>query len=238
MIGLSTLINVAGIAAGGLGGLLFGKKMEERYQRTLMSGAGICVLFLGIEGVMEEMVVIRQGALAGRGTIMLILSFFIGSLLGEWMNIESAMERFGEWLKRITNSGGDAKFVDGFVTASLTVCIGAMAVVGAIKDGISGDYSILAAKALLDLIIILVMTVSLGKGCIFSAIPVALFQGTITLLARQIEPFMTAQALSNLSLTGSVLIFCVGMNLIWGKMIKVANLLPSILLAVAFAFIP
>ncbi len=238
MIGLGTLINVAGIAVGGLGGLLFGKKMEERYQRTLMSGAGICVLFLGIEGVMEEMLVIRQGALAGRGTIMLILSFFIGSLLGEWMNIESAMERFGEWLKKITNSGGDAKFVDGFVTASLTVCIGAMAVVGAIKDGISGDYSILAAKALLDLIIILVMTVSLGKGCIFSAIPVALFQGTITLLARLIEPFMTAQALSNLSLTGSVLIFCVGMNLIWGKMIKVANLLPSILLAVAFAFIP
>jgi len=94
------------------------------------------------------------------------------------------------------------------------------------------------AKALLDLIIILVMTVSLGKGCIFSAIPVALFQGTITLLARLIEPFMTAQALSNLSLTGSVLIFCVGMNLIWGKMIKVANLLPAIFLAVAFAFIP
>ncbi len=110
--------------------------------------------------------------------------------------------------------------------------------VGAIKDGISGDYTILAAKALLDLIIILVMTVSLGKGCIFSAIPVALFQGTITLLARLIEPIMTAQALSNLSLTGSVLIFCVGMNLIWGKMIKVANLLPAIFLAVAFAFVP
>jgi uncharacterized membrane protein YqgA involved in biofilm formation len=238
MIGLGTLINVAGIAAGGLGGLLFGKKMEERYQRTLMSGAGICVLFLGIEGVMEEMLVIRQGELAGRGTMMLILSFFIGSLLGEWMNIESAIERFGEWLKRITNSSGDTKFVDGFVTASLTVCIGAMAVVGAIKDGISGDYTILAAKALLDLIIILVMTVSLGKGCIFSAIPVALFQGTITLLARLIEPIMTAQALSNLSLTGSVLIFCVGMNLIWGKMIKVANLLPAIFLAVAFAFVP
>jgi len=212
--------------------------MEERYQRTLMSGDGICVLFLGIEGVMEEMLVIRQGELAGRGTMMLILSFFIGSLLGEWMNIESAMERFGEWLKIKTNSGGDAKFVDGFVTASLTVCIGAMAVVGAIKDGISGDYTVLAAKALLDLIIILVMTVSLGKGCIFSAIPVALFQGTITLLARLIEPVMTPQALSNLSLTGSVLIFCVGMNLIWGKMIKVANMLPAIFLAVAFAFFP
>ncbi|WP_024345379.1 DUF554 domain-containing protein [Lacrimispora indolis] len=237
MIGLGTLINVVGITAGGLGGLLFGKRMEERYQRTLMNAAGICVVFLGIEGVMGEMLVIRQGELTSRGTMMLILSFFIGSLLGEWLDIESAMERFGEWLKIKTNSSGDTRFVDGFVTASLTVCIGAMAVVGSIKDGISGDYTVLAAKALLDLIIILVMTASLGKGCIFSAIPVAIFQGTITLLARLIEPLMTEQALSNLSLTGSVMIFCVGVNLIWGKMIKVANLLPAIFLSVAFAFL-
>ena len=113
-----------------------------------------------------------------------------------------------------------------------------MAVVGAIQDGILGDYSILAAKAVLDLIIILVMTASMGKGCIFSAVPVALFQGTITFLAQFIEPIMTEQALSNLSLTGSILIFCVGVNLVWGKMIKVANLLPVIFLAVGWAFLP
>ncbi len=109
--------------------------------------------------------------------------------------------------------------------------------VGAIKDGISGDYSVLAVKGLLDMIIILVMTVSLGKGCIFSAVPVGIFQGLITLLAGLIEPVMTVQALSNLSLTGSVLIFCVGVNLVWGKIIKVANLLPAIFFAVMFAFI-
>jgi len=128
--------------------------------------------------------------------------------------------------------------VDGFVTASLTVCIGAMAIVGSIQDGIYGDYSILATKAVLDLIIIMVMTCSMGKGCIFSAIPVAALQGGMTLLARLIKPLMTQAALFNLSLVGSILIFCVGLNLVWGKKVRVANLLPAIVFAVAIAFLP
>ena len=126
--------------------------------------------------------------------------------------------------------------MEGFVTASLTVCIGAMAVVGAIQDGVYGDYSVLAAKAVLDLIIIIIMTASMGKGCIFSAIPVALFQGSITILSTFLEPLMTEAALSNLSLTGSILIFCVGVNLIWEKKLRVANMLPALLVAVAWAF--
>ena len=113
-----------------------------------------------------------------------------------------------------------------------------MAVVGSIQDGLTGDYATLAAKSILDLIIILAMTASLGKGCIFAAIPVGLFQGSITLLARLVEPLMTTQALSNLSLTGNMLIFCVGVNLIWGKKIPVGNLLPTIFLAVGWAFLP
>ena len=169
---------------------------------------------------------------------MLIGSFAIGALIGEWLDIESRMEQFGRWLKVKTGSEKDASFVDGFVTASLTVCIGAMAVVGSIQDGINGDYSILAAKAILDLIIVMIMTASMGKGCVFSAIPVAVFQGTITLLAKLLEPLMTEQALSNLSLTGSVMIFCVGVNLVWGKKIRVANLLPGLIVAVIWAFLP
>ena len=129
-------------------------------------------------------------------------------------------------------------FVDAFVTASLTVCIGAMAVVGSIQDGIYGDISTLTAKAVLDMIIILVMTASMGKGCIFSAIPVGIFQGSVTLLARLIEPLMTEQALANLSLTGSAMIFCVGLNLVWGKKVRVANLLPGLIIAVIWAFLP
>ena len=113
-----------------------------------------------------------------------------------------------------------------------------MAIVGSIEDGIFGDYSILATKAILDFIIILVMTCSMGKGCAFSAIPVACFQGLLTILARLVKPLMTDAALSNLSLIGSILIFCVGLNLIFGKKIRVANLLPSILLAIIIAFLP
>ena len=238
MAGLGTLINISGILAGGFIGLLFGKAMKERYQNTLMTATGVCVLFIGISGTLEEMMTVSQGKLTGSGTMMVIGSFAFGSLIGEWLNIESRIEQFGRWLKEKTKSERDTSFVDGFVTTSLTICIGAMAVVGSIQDGVSGDYSILAAKAVLDLIIVLVMTASMGKGCIFSVIPIALFQGVITLLSTFIEPVMTEQALSNLSLTGSMLIFCVGVNLIWDKKIKVANMLPTIVLAVIWAFLP
>ena len=113
-----------------------------------------------------------------------------------------------------------------------------MAIVGSIQDGITGDYSILATKAVLDLIIIMVMSCSLGKGAVFSAIPVAILQGTITALAGLVRPLMTDAALANLSLVGNVLIFCVGVNLVWGKKIKVTNLLPAIVIAVIAAFAP
>jgi hypothetical protein len=238
MPGLGTLINVGGILCGGLIGLIFGKVMEKRLQDTLMMANGVCVLFIGIGGTIEKMMTVSGGKLVSGGTMMMIGSFAIGALIGELLNIEKHMEDFGEWLKAKTGNSGDVRFVDAFVTASLTVCIGAMAVVGSIQDGISGDYSVLMAKAVLDLIIIMVMTASMGKGCIFSAIPVGLFQGSITLLAQLAEPLMTEAAMNNLSLTGSMLIFCVGVNLVWGKMIKVANLLPAIFVAVAWAFLP
>lgn len=238
MPGMGTMINVAAIVAGGFIGMIFGKFMEERYQNILMMSCGICVLFIGIGGAMEHMLVVEGGGLSTTGTMMVIGSFSIGSLLGEWMNLELRIEQFGEWLKNKTGNGQDHSFVNAFVTASLTVCIGAMAVVGSIQDGIAGDSSVLMAKAVLDLVIIVVMTASMGKGCMFSAIPVGLFQGSVTLLSQLIKPLMTDAALANLSFTGSILIFCVGLNLVWGKKIKVANMLPTIVLAVLWAFLP
>lgn len=238
MAGLGTIINVAGILLGGLFGLLFGKKLGQRVQDTLMAACGVCVLFLGIGGAMEQMLTISGGALTSGGTMMIIGSIALGALVGELLDLDGKMERFGTWLRHRTGNDGDARFVEGFVTASLTVCIGAMAVVGAIQDGIYGDHSVLTAKAVLDLIIITVMTAAQGKGCMFSAIPVGLFQGAITLLARLIQPLMTETALGNLSLVGSILIFCVGVNLVWGKKVKVANLLPALVFAVGWAFLP
>lgn len=237
MIGLGTIINTAAIILGGLAGGVFGKRLTERYQDTLMKACGLCVVFLGIAGALEKLFVITDGKISSTGTMMMIASFAIGALIGEWLNIEHHMNRFGEWLKVKSGNSKDKIFVDAFVTASLTVCVGAMAIVGSIQDGILGDYNTLLMKAILDFVIICVMTASMGKGCAFSAIPVAIFQGSITLLARGIEPIMTEAALNNLSLVGSMLIFCVGINLIWDKKFKVANMLPAIVIAVAWAFI-
>ena len=238
MVGLGTIINSAAIIVGGVFGHLFGKILNERIQDSLQKASGICVLFIGIAGAMEGMLKLSGSSLLAGRSMLIVASLALGVLVGEILNIEHGFERFGEWLKVKTGNAKDKSFVEGFVTASLTVCIGAMAVVGSIKDGISGDYSILVTKAILDLIIITVMTCSLGKGCAFSAIPVAVFQGLITALARLIKPLMTDGALENLSLIGSILIFCVGVNLVWDKRIKVANLLPSLVFAVAIAFLP
>lgn len=236
MIGLGTIINTAAIILGGVAGGLFGKRLTERYQDTLMKACGLCVIFLGIAGALEKMFTVQEGVVVSGGTMMMIASFAIGSLIGEWINIEYHMNRFGEWLKIKTGNSKDKIFVDAFVTASLTVCVGAMAIVGSIQDGILGDYHTLVMKAILDFVIICVMTASMGKGCAFSAIPVALFQGSITILAKGIEPIMTEPALNNLSLVGSMLIFCVGVNLIGEKKFKVANMLPAIVIAVLWSF--
>ena len=192
MIGTGTMINIAGIIAGGVAGHFFGKLLSENHQDTLSKTCGICVLFIGIAGAMEGMMAIEGNSITS-GKSMLVVA---------------------------------------------CLAIGAMAIVGAIQDGIWGDYSILATKAVLDLVIIMVMTSSMGKGCVFSAVPVAVLQGSITLLARFIKPFMTEAALSNISLIGSILIFCVGLNLVWGKKVRVANLLPALVVAVIMAFLP
>lgn len=238
MVGLGTVINTSAVIIGGLLGLLFGRFLKERHQETLCKSCGVCVLFIGICGTLEGMLTVDGGSIKSGRNIFVVGCMAMGALIGEFLNIEGFFERFGKWLKIKTGSAKDKTFVDGFVTSSLTVCIGAMAIVGAIEDGITRDCSILVTKSILDLIIILVMTSSLGKGCIFAAIPVALLQGSVTALATLIKPYMTDAALGNLSLIGAILIFCVGVNLVWGKQIRVANLLPAVVIAVIAAFIP
>ena len=237
MYGLGTIINTAAIILGGLCGRLFGRFLSESAQDTLTKVCGVSTLFIAVTGALEGMLTVVDGKVVSGGGMLVILCLAIGAFIGEMLNIEDAFERFGQWLKVKTGNAKDKGFVDAFVTASLTVCIGAMAIVGSIQDGLVGDSSILATKAVLDLIIITVMTCSMGKGCAFSAIPVAILQGSITILAGLMRAIMTEAALANLSLVGNVLIFCVGINLVWGKRIKVANLLPAIVVAVIAAFL-
>ena len=238
MIGLGTIINTAAIIVGGLIGHFTGKLFKQEQQTAVNKACGISVMFIAIAGAMQGMLSIDGGSIVSGKSMLVVLCLAIGTITGELIGIEKGFERFGEWLKKKTGNSGDKQFVNAFVTASLTVCIGAMAIVGAIQDGILGDYSTLAVKSVLDLIIIAVMTSSLGKGCAFSAIPVLVFEGSITLLARIVSPVMTDMAIDYLSLIGSVLIFCVGVNLVMGKTIRVANMLPAVILAVIAAYIP
>ena len=219
--GLGTLINVAGIIVGGIIGLLGVKFLTENIRRTLQDACALTVIFLGAEGALKNF-----------DAMLFIASLIGGGLVGAIIDIDGKFERFGIWLRTRSGNDGDTKFVDGFVTASLTVCVGAMAVIGAINDRLLHDSTILIAKSALDMIIISIMTASLGKGCIFSCISVGIFQGAITLLAGLIEPLMTEIALANLSGVGNVLIFGVGVNLLFpDKKINVANLLPALIVA-------
>ena len=225
MYGLGTIINVAAIVIGGLLGLLFGRFIGDRHRDSLCKACGLSVIFIGAAGALKGMFFVEGDKLVYGGDFLLI-------------DIEGGFEKFGAWLKLKTHSTSDGNFIEGFVSASFTVCIGAMAIVGSINDGLYGDCTVLVTKSILDLIILMVMAASLGKGTIFSAIPVALLQGSVTALAVLMKPIMTETALSYLSVVGNILIFCVGINLVFGKKIKVANLLPAIVLAVACAFLP
>lgn len=232
MRGLGTIVNAAAIVVGGIIGMLFKSRINQRFQDTVMQVLGLATIFIGVSGALKGMFVVTENGLETHGTMLMIISLTVGALTGELINIEDKMERFGEWLKEKARSSGDTKFVEGFVTASLTVCIGAMAVVGSIEDGLNGDHSTLFAKSVLDLVIITVFAAAYGKGVIFSAIPVAVLQGLITLCARLIEPILTETSIADLSCIGSMLIFCVGVNLAFGKKFKVGNMLPAVLIPI------
>ena len=236
MFALGTIINTIAIILGGVFGLLFGSKLNEKQQDGLIKASGVSVLFIGIAGAMEKMLTIQGLSLISSNSLLIVICLALGAFIGELLHIEEAFEKFGEWLKQKSGNQNENNFVYAFVNASFTVCIGAMAIVGAIQDGIYHDSSVLVTKSLLDFIIIMIMSCSTGKGAIFSAVPVFLLQGSMTVLASLLEPLMTDLALMYLSLIGSILIFCVGVNLVWGKKISVANMLPSLLLAVIASY--
>ena len=238
MRGLGTIINALAILAGGVLGILCKSFLREHYQETIIKATGFSVMFLGAAGTLARMLSVEpDGSLTTGGSMVMILSLAVGALLGELVDLDAQFERFGEWLKHKTGSDGDNQFVNGFVAASLTVSIGAMAVIGSIQDGIYGDHSTLVAKAILDFIIVLIMASSMGKGCVFSFLPVAVLQGSMTALAVVLSGLMTDAVLNNISLVGNILIFCVGIDLVWPRTIKTANLLPSLLIAAVMAMV-
>ena len=237
MHGLGTIVNTAAIILGGIIGMIFKKGLKDELQQMLMQVLGLAVIFIGGAGALKGIFVITEAGLETSGTMLMITSLTIGAVIGELINIEKQMERFGEWLKEKARSGGDTKFVEGFVTASLTVCVGAMAIVGSIEDGLTGNHSTLFAKAVLDAVIIAVFAASYGKGAVFSAIPVAILQGLVTIFAGLLAPVFSDGIIADVSFIGSMLIFCVGINLAFGKRFKVGNMLPAVLIPIIYGLI-
>lgn len=233
MRGLGTIINTLAVLAGGLIGMCFRTGMPKKMQDTLMQACGVASMFIGVAGVLSKMLVVEDGKFATQGTLMLILSLVVGAVIGELLDIEQKVEVLGEKIKAAAKVKNDNHFVEGFVNVSLIICVGAMAIVGAIQDGISGDYSMLAAKAVLDMIIVIVFASTYGLGAVFSALPIFIYQGTITLFAMAFGSFASEAVINDLSFVGSALIFCVGVNICFGKKINVGNLLPALVIAIA-----
>jgi len=231
MIGLGTIINAGLMLVGGAIGLILKNGVKSSMGKSLTDVCGVTVMFVAIGGVLEKMLVYKEAAFSTQGSMMMIVSMAIGTAIGELLKIDDMIERFGAWLKEKSGNSKDNQFISSFVDASCTVCIGAMAIVGSIMDGIYGDYSILLAKGILDCIIICIMAAARGKGAVFSTIPVVILQGSVTIIASFAGPFMSEHALDQLSYVGSVMIFCVGLNLIRKDRIKVANMLPGLIVA-------
>ncbi len=228
MIGLGTIVNAAAIIAGGVSGSLLRSGLPDRFRETVMQALGLSVLMIGLSGALQGMYRVTSNGTLGREYIMLmIFSLVGGAIIGELMNIEDKLERMGQWIQNryLKNSGN---FAEGFVTASLVYCVGAMAIVGSLEDGLTGDTGTLFAKSVLDGVSAIIFAATLGIGVAFSALPVFIYQGIITLMAGFIKPWLTSTVISQTSLVGSVLIIAIGFNILEVKRIKVGNLLPAI----------
>lgn len=235
MIGLGTIVNVAAVLVGATIGLIIKGGLPARFEKMVMTAIGLATLFIGINGTLSGMLVVGEnGSISSQHTMLLIASLVIGAVIGELIDIEKHLDNLGQWCKRKFKFQGEqnATFVEGFVSSSLLFCVGAMTIVGALEDGLSGNPSLLYAKSLMDGISAIVFTASLGVGVYFSIITVIVYQGGITLLARLIQPLLSDALISQMSLVGSVLIFAIGINLIFGKKVKTGNLLPAILVPI------
>ncbi len=235
MIGLGTIVNVVAVLIGATIGLIIKGGLPKRFEKTVMTAIGLATLFIGINGTLSGMLVIGEdGSISSQHTMLLIASLVLGAIIGELIDIEKHLDNLGEWCKRKFKFQGEqnATFVEGFVSSSLLFCVGAMTIVGALEDGLNGNPSMLYAKSLMDGISAIIFTASLGVGVYFSIITVIVYQGGITLLARLIQPLLSDALISQMSLVGSILIFAIGINLIFGKKVKTGNLLPAILVPI------
>jgi uncharacterized membrane protein YqgA involved in biofilm formation len=222
---LGNLINVAAILFGCLAGKLFGNRLKENYRDAAVKAGGLALLLLGM-----------QMALSGNQFILILLSIVIGSIIGEALDIDGAMERFGKKVEEKLAAGNDG-FSKAFVYSTLLFCIGPMSIMGSIAGGLRGEHGILITKAVLDGIFSAILTVTMGIGVIGSAVTTGVYQGAIVLCARWVERFLTEAIVTEMTATGGLLILAIGLNMLGIKEFKTANMLPALLLICIFVAI-
>lgn len=222
---LGTIVNCLTIIAGSLVGIGFRNGIPEKYNQTVMQAIGLSVILIGM-----------KSALGCDDLLIIIISLAAGSLMGEWIGIENYLERLGNFLEA-RFSKRSSSFSAGFVTASLMYCVGSMAIVGSLESGLTGNHATLFAKATLDGIVGIILSSSLGIGVLFSAVPVFLYQGSITLMAGLLKPLLIPAVVSQMSGTGGLLIVALGLNMIREKKLKVGNMLPAIFLPLVYFLI-
>ncbi|MFZ2640119.1 MAG: DUF554 domain-containing protein [Verrucomicrobiia bacterium] len=217
---IGTLINVGTVLAGGSVGLYLHSALPERFQRIVIQGLGLITLLLG-----------AQMALKTANIFIVLGSLLIGALLGEWWRLQDRMDALGHWLEAKFKRGNNDRFTEGFVTTSLLFCVGPMAVLGSIEDGVSGNFKTLAIKSFMDGFSAMVFAAELGWGVLFSAVSVLVYQGGITLAAASLQRVLTDPMINEMSAVGGLVIVGIGLMLLEIKRLPVANFLPALAIA-------
>ena len=225
---MGTLINAALILLGGVIGLVFKKAVSKEMEYSVHKATGVAVLVIGICGILSSMLTVTEGKLSSSGELILVVSLTLGTFIGELLKLEERLNRGCKWIESKCKM---SNFSAGFITSTMIYCVGAMAIVGSINDGLLGDSSTLITKGILDGVTSVVLAASLGYGVLFSAIPILLYQGGMTLLAGLLDQVLVGELLSNICMVGYALVMCIGINFLYNgdKKIKTVNMLPSLL---------
>lgn len=238
MIGLGTIVNVILVLVGGGAGLCLKRFLTKRLTDTIMQGLGLAVIIIGLSGTLSSAFTVTDGKISTNYTLMMILSLVIGALAGELINIEAKLDNLAKFCERkFVKGNSTSTFTQGFVTSSLVFCVGAMGIVGALEDGINRNYDVLFAKSALDAVSSMIFASTMGIGVLFSAVIVLVYQGSITLFATVISPYLNDEVIVQMTLVGSILIMGIGLNMLKITKIKIGNLLPAILIPVIYYII-
>ena len=218
---LGTIVNAVAVILAGIVGAFIGKRLPKRICDTVMHGMALCIIFIGIDG-----------ALSGENTLIAIISIAAGAVIGELIDLDKWLDRFGEFIQKKLTKGSSGSFGEGFVTATLLICVGAWAITGAMDAGLRGEHTSFYAKAMVDAVACCIMATTLGVGVALSGVMLFVYQGALALASTLVEPYLTTTVVNELTSVGSLLIIAIGLNMLGLTKIKVVNLLPAVFIPI------